>query len=65
MAESVLRAYRLMTAEPTGPVYVCLDAALQVLDLGALGVVADLGCAEFAVQALQVVVQLVFTGHIL
>jgi thiamine pyrophosphate-dependent acetolactate synthase large subunit-like protein len=28
-AESILRAYRLMTAEPTGPVYVCLDAALQ------------------------------------
>ncbi|HEV7663087.1 MAG TPA: thiamine pyrophosphate-binding protein [Chloroflexota bacterium] len=29
MAESILRAYRLMTAEPTGPVYVCLDAGLQ------------------------------------
>ena len=29
VAESILRAYRLMTAEPTGPVYVCLDAALQ------------------------------------
>jgi thiamine pyrophosphate-dependent acetolactate synthase large subunit-like protein len=29
LAESILRAYRLMTAEPTGPVYVCLDAALQ------------------------------------
>jgi acetolactate synthase-1/2/3 large subunit len=29
MAESILRAYRLMTAEPTGPVYVCLDAAVQ------------------------------------
>jgi benzoylformate decarboxylase/acetolactate synthase-1/2/3 large subunit len=28
VAESILRAYRLMTAEPTGPVYVCLDAAL-------------------------------------
>jgi thiamine pyrophosphate-dependent acetolactate synthase large subunit-like protein len=27
--ESMLRAYRMMTAEPTGPVYVCLDAALQ------------------------------------
>ncbi|MBV9168722.1 MAG: thiamine pyrophosphate-binding protein [Chloroflexi bacterium] len=27
--ESMLRAYRLMTSEPTGPVYVCLDAALQ------------------------------------
>jgi acetolactate synthase-1/2/3 large subunit len=29
VAESILRAYRLMTAEPTGPVYVCLDAGLQ------------------------------------
>src|SRR6202011_4988250 len=29
LAESILRAYRLMAAEPTGPVYVCLDAALQ------------------------------------
>jgi acetolactate synthase-1/2/3 large subunit len=29
VAESILRGYRLMTAEPTGPVYVCLDAALQ------------------------------------
>ena len=29
VAESVLRAYRLMMAEPSGPVYVCLDAALQ------------------------------------
>jgi acetolactate synthase-1/2/3 large subunit len=29
VAESILRAYRLTTAEPTGPVYVCLDAALQ------------------------------------
>jgi acetolactate synthase I/II/III large subunit len=29
LAESILRAYRLMTAEPTGPVYVCLDAAVQ------------------------------------
>ncbi len=27
--ESILRAYRLMTAEPCGPVYVCLDAAIQ------------------------------------
>ena len=27
--ESLLRAYRLMMAEPTGPVYVCLDVALQ------------------------------------
>ena len=29
LAESILRAYRLMTAEPCGPVYVCLDAAVQ------------------------------------
>ena len=29
VAESILRAYRLMIAEPTGPVYVCLDAAVQ------------------------------------
>ena len=29
VVESMLRAYRLMVAEPTGPVYVCLDAALQ------------------------------------
>jgi thiamine pyrophosphate-dependent acetolactate synthase large subunit-like protein len=29
LAESILRAYRLMTTEPTGPVYVCLDAAIQ------------------------------------
>ena len=29
VAESLLRAYRLMMAEPSGPVYVCLDAALQ------------------------------------
>jgi thiamine pyrophosphate-dependent acetolactate synthase large subunit-like protein len=29
VVESILRAYRLMSAEPTGPVYVCLDAALQ------------------------------------
>ena len=27
--DSILRAYRLMTAEPSGPVYVCLDAAIQ------------------------------------
>ena len=27
--ESLLRAYRLMSAEPCGPVYVCLDAAIQ------------------------------------
>jgi thiamine pyrophosphate-dependent acetolactate synthase large subunit-like protein len=29
VAESILRAYRLMSAEPSGPVYVCLDAGLQ------------------------------------
>ena len=29
VVESLLRAYRLMMAEPSGPVYVCLDAALQ------------------------------------
>ena len=29
VVESIFRAYRLMSAEPTGPVYVCLDAALQ------------------------------------
>src|SRR5438477_1581418 len=29
LAEAILRAYRLMMAEPSGPVYVCLDAALQ------------------------------------
>jgi thiamine pyrophosphate-dependent acetolactate synthase large subunit-like protein len=27
--ESILRGYRLMRAEPTGPVYVCLDTSLQ------------------------------------
>ena len=29
VVESILRAYRLMMAEPSGPVYVCLDAVLQ------------------------------------
>jgi acetolactate synthase I/II/III large subunit len=29
LTESLLRAYRLMSAEPCGPVYVCLDAAIQ------------------------------------
>jgi acetolactate synthase I/II/III large subunit len=29
LAESLLRAYRLMVTEPTGPVYICLDAAVQ------------------------------------
>lgn len=29
VVESILRAHRLATSEPWGPVYVCLDAALQ------------------------------------
>jgi thiamine pyrophosphate-dependent acetolactate synthase large subunit-like protein len=29
LSDSILRAYRLMMAEPSGPVYVCLDAAIQ------------------------------------
>jgi len=29
LVDSLLRAYRLMSAEPCGPVYVCLDAAIQ------------------------------------
>src|SRR5919109_774782 len=37
--ESMLRAYRLMTAEPSGPVYVCLDVALQAYRLPNGGVV--------------------------
>ena len=35
-AESVLRAYRMMTTPPCGPVYVCLDAALQESKIGDL-----------------------------
>src|SRR5580704_8633038 len=35
-AESVLRAYRMMTTPPKGPVYICLDAALQESRIGAL-----------------------------
>jgi thiamine pyrophosphate-dependent acetolactate synthase large subunit-like protein len=35
-AESVLRAYRMMATPPRGPVYVCLDAALQESRIGAL-----------------------------
>ncbi len=35
-AESVLRAYRMMTTPPCGPVYICLDAALQESRIGAL-----------------------------
>jgi thiamine pyrophosphate-dependent acetolactate synthase large subunit-like protein len=35
-AESLLRAYRMMTTPPRGPVYICLDAALQESRIGAL-----------------------------
>ncbi len=35
-AESVLRAYRMMVTPPRGPVYICLDAALQESRIGAL-----------------------------
>jgi thiamine pyrophosphate-dependent acetolactate synthase large subunit-like protein len=35
-AESLLRAYRMMMTAPHGPVYVCLDAALQESRIGAL-----------------------------
>jgi thiamine pyrophosphate-dependent acetolactate synthase large subunit-like protein len=35
-AESLLRAYRMMMTPPHGPVYVCLDAALQESRIGAL-----------------------------
>ncbi|HLY46483.1 MAG TPA: thiamine pyrophosphate-binding protein [Stellaceae bacterium] len=35
-AESVLRAYRMMTTPPQGPVYICLDAALQESRIGDL-----------------------------
>jgi thiamine pyrophosphate-dependent acetolactate synthase large subunit-like protein len=35
-AESLLRAYRMMTTAPCGPVYVCLDAALQESRIGDL-----------------------------
>lgn len=43
LAESLLRAYRLMRAEPSGPVYVCLDAAIQEDPLPkGLGVPSDL-----------------------
>ncbi len=31
--ESLLRAYRIATTEPKGPVYVCLDSGLQEADL--------------------------------
>src|SRR5579862_872742 len=35
-AESLLRAYRMATTTPKGPVYICLDAALQESRIGAL-----------------------------
>jgi thiamine pyrophosphate-dependent acetolactate synthase large subunit-like protein len=35
-AESLLRAHRMMMTAPRGPVYVCLDAALQESRIGAL-----------------------------
>ena len=35
-AEALLRAYRMAMTQPHGPVYVCLDAALQESRIGAL-----------------------------
>jgi thiamine pyrophosphate-dependent acetolactate synthase large subunit-like protein len=35
-AESLLRAYRMAMTPPCGPVYICLDAALQESRIGAL-----------------------------
>ena len=35
-AESLLRAYRIMQTPPKGPVYICLDAALQESRIGQL-----------------------------
>jgi thiamine pyrophosphate-dependent acetolactate synthase large subunit-like protein len=35
-AESLLRAYRMMETPPKGPVYICLDAALQESRIGEL-----------------------------
>src|SRR5467141_3698270 len=35
-AEALLRAYRMATTPPQGPVYICLDAALQESRIGAL-----------------------------
>jgi len=35
-AESILRAHRMATTPPCGPVYVCLDAGLQESRIGAL-----------------------------
>jgi acetolactate synthase I/II/III large subunit len=48
--ESMLRAYRLTTAEPTGPVYVCLDAPVQE-DLIPDGVTLPPGLDRWTTQA--------------
>ncbi|MBV9826164.1 MAG: thiamine pyrophosphate-binding protein [Alphaproteobacteria bacterium] len=40
-AESLLRAYRMMMTAPCGPVYICLDAALQESRVGALPPLPD------------------------
>ena len=40
-AESVLRAYKMMTTAPQGPVYICLDAALQESRIGDLPPLPD------------------------
>ncbi|HEX3952420.1 MAG TPA: thiamine pyrophosphate-binding protein [Stellaceae bacterium] len=40
-AESLLRAHRMMMTAPRGPVYVCLDAALQESRIGALPPLPD------------------------
>jgi len=40
-AESVLRAYRMAVTPPRGPVYICLDAALQESKIGALPPLPD------------------------
>src|SRR5881409_1400840 len=40
-AESLLRAYRMATTPPQGPVYICLDAALQESKIGALPPLPD------------------------
>jgi thiamine pyrophosphate-dependent acetolactate synthase large subunit-like protein len=40
-AESLLRAYRMAVTPPRGPVYVCLDAALQESRIGALPTLPD------------------------
>jgi acetolactate synthase I/II/III large subunit len=50
VAESLLRAYRIATTEPKGPVYVCLDADLQEQRMSAPLLVPDarLYCAPAA-----------------